>query len=78
MIYYVFWLFRLYILYVFYQKKLSKLFISAFSYGYGDVFKLKMVGIIVRCKTTSHNHVDEYLFSEVLMIKQSSTQLLAI
>ena len=42
---------------------LSKLLISAFSYGYGSVFKLKMVDITVGCKTSSHIHVDEYLIS---------------
>ena len=48
---------------------LSKLFIHAFSYVYGTVFKLKMVDITIGCKTGSHIHVDEYLISEVLMIK---------
>ena len=42
---------------------LSKLLISAFSYGYGSVFKLKMVDIMVGCKTSNHIHVDEYLIS---------------
>ena len=50
---------------------LSKLFISAFSYVYGSVFKLKMVDITVECKTSSHIYVDEYLISEALMIKHS-------
>ena len=52
---------------------LSKLFTSAFSNSYGSVFKLKMPDITVRCKTSSHIHVDEYLISEVLMIKHSYT-----
>ena len=52
---------------------LLKLFISAFSYGHGGVFKLKMVDIWVGCKTSSHINVDGYLISEVLMIKHSST-----
>ena len=51
---------------------LSKLFISAFSYDYNTAFKLKVVDITVGCKTSSHIHVDEYLISEVLMIKYSS------
>ena len=57
---------------------LSKLTTSAFSYSYGSVFKLKMVDITVRCNTSSHIHVDEYLISEVLLTKDSSTKLLPI
>ena len=57
---------------------LSELLTRAFSYGYGSIFKLKMVHITVGCKTSSHIHVDEYLISEVLMIKYSSPQLLSI
>ena len=55
---------------------LSKLIISAFSYGYGSVFKLKMVDITVGCKTSGHIHVNEYLISQVLLTKDSSTKLL--
>ena len=38
----------------------SKLFISAFSYSYGSVFKLKIADITVGSKTSSHVHVDEF------------------
>ena len=57
---------------------LSTLIISAFSYGYGSVFKLKMVDITVGCKTSGHIHVNEYLISQVLLSKDSSTKLLPI
>ena len=42
-------------------------------YGYRGVIKLRKVNIIVGCKTGRRNHVGEYLLSETLMIKHSST-----
>ena len=57
---------------------LSKLFIRPFSYVYGSDFKLKMVDITVGCKTSCHIYVDEYLISEVLMIKYSPAKLLLV
>ena len=38
---------------------LSILFISAFSYVYGSVFKLQMVDITIGCKTTSTDKIFE-------------------
>ena len=77
-IYYMHDLLRVLAFHVYIVCILSKLFISAFSYDYNTAFKLKVVDITVGCKTSSHIHVDEYLISEVLMIKYSSAQLLPI
>ena len=50
---------------------LSRLYISAFLYDYGGVFKLEMVDIRVGHMSSSNVDLDEYFISEVLMIKHS-------